>query len=67
MSSLKQELTNLIDAFAVARTTNHQTLINQSATALVEFLESVEITEVTRHGNEKQDGGDADGAQVEPS
>lgn len=44
MPNLKQELTELIEAFAVARQSGNQRLIQSSATALVGFLEQVEIT-----------------------
>ena len=60
MPELKQQLTELIDAFAVARATGHETLIKQSATALVEFLESVQVTRPQADGSEEQgrDGSD---------
>lgn len=45
MPDLKQELTELIEAFAVARQTGNQRLIQRSATDLVALLERVEITE----------------------
>lgn len=54
MPDLKQQLTVLIDAFAVARSTGNEMLIKQSATALVEFLESVQVIRPEANGNEEQ-------------
>ena len=53
MPDLKQQLTELIDAFATARSTGHQLLTEQSAAVLVQFLEGVTVTPVT--ATEKND------------
>lgn len=52
MPDPKQQLAELIEAFAVARATGNALLIQQSATALVEFLESVQITQQEDDGSE---------------
>ncbi len=43
MSQLKQELSELVEAYAVARSTGNETLIRSSASAVIQFLESVDI------------------------
>lgn len=54
MPDLKQELTMLIDAFGTARATAHETLIKQSAAALVGFLETVQIIPVETDGSQSE-------------
>ncbi len=44
MFQLKQQLSELIEAYAVARATGNETLIRSSAAAVIQFLESVEIS-----------------------
>lgn len=44
MLELKRQLSELIEAYAVARATGNETLIRSSAAAVVQFLESIEIT-----------------------
>ena len=44
MLELKRQLSELIEAYAVARATGNETLIRSSASAVVQFLESIEIT-----------------------
>lgn len=43
MPEPKQYLTELIEAFAVAKSTGNSLLMQQSATALVQFLEGVDV------------------------
>jgi hypothetical protein len=43
MSELKQKLTELIEAFAVAKSTGNQLLTQSAAGGLIQFLEGVEI------------------------
>lgn len=52
MPDLKQQLTELIDAFATARSTGNQLLAQQSAQALVQFLEGVNITQAKPEVND---------------
>jgi hypothetical protein len=56
MPDLKQQLTELIDAFATARSTGNQLLTQQSAQALVQFLEGVSITLVKLEENDGSEG-----------
>ena len=44
MPDLKQQLTELIDAFATAKATGNELLARQSAASLVQFLEGVTVT-----------------------
>lgn len=53
MPDLKQQLTELIEAFAVARGTSNAVLIKLAVTALVEFLESVQITQQEDDGGQE--------------
>ena len=54
MPDLKQQLTELIDAYAIARSTGNELLTKQAAGALVQFLEGVTLTSTT----EEADGGE---------
>lgn len=45
MPDPKQELTELIEAFATARTTDNTRLIQQAGLSLVSFLDAVDIVE----------------------
>jgi hypothetical protein len=44
LNQLKQQLTELIDAYGTARVTGNQLLTQAAASSLVEFLESVVIS-----------------------
>lgn len=44
MPDFKQQLSELIDAFATAKATGNQLLVESAARMLVQFLEGVEIT-----------------------
>ena len=44
MPDFKQQLTELIDAFATAKATGNQLLTESAARMLVQFLEGVEVT-----------------------
>jgi len=61
MSELKQKLTELIEAFAVARSTGNQLLSQSAAGGLIQFLEGVEIIkpepEPAKTPEKKDDGG----------
>lgn len=56
MNDLKKQLTDYIEAFAVAKSTGNNLLVQQSATALVQFLEGVDVTvkapDAEDHGGE---------------
>jgi len=41
---LKQQLTELIDAFASAKASGNQTLIQYAAAVLTQFLSGIEVT-----------------------
>lgn len=56
MTDLKQQLTELIDAYATAKGTGNQLLMQQSAAALVQFLEGVALAPVAP--TEETDGGE---------
>lgn len=53
MPDLKQELSELIDAYSIARATGNERLTRQSAAALIEFLESVEISKPENDGSQE--------------
>lgn len=62
MQNLKVQLTGLIDAFATAKASNNEMLISMSATALIDFLEGVEVVSI---GSQEQSGNSDDGSQVD--
>lgn len=53
MPDIKKQLTELIDAFATAKATGNQLLMQQSAASLVQFLEGVEVTPLEDDGSEE--------------
>jgi hypothetical protein len=55
MADLKQQLTELIDAYAIAKATGNQLLTQSAATALVQFLEGVQLASTQP---EETDGGE---------
>ncbi len=57
MTDLKQQLTELIDAYAIARSTGNELLTKQAAAALVQFLEGVALAPVAP--TEETDGGES--------
>jgi hypothetical protein len=58
MPDLKQQLTELIDAFATAKATGNQILTQSAAAGLVQFLEDCEITaKEVDADTEETDGG----------
>jgi hypothetical protein len=60
MPELKQQPTELIEAYSTARATGNQLLIRNAAGSLVSFLEEVEISKpglVTESAIERADGG----------
>jgi hypothetical protein len=44
MPDLKQQLTELIDAYATAKATGNQLLTQSAATGLIQFLDGVEVS-----------------------
>ena len=54
MTELKKHLTELIDAYAAAKGTGSQLLMQGAAASLIQFIESVEITQ----SEQKADGGE---------
>jgi hypothetical protein len=46
MPDTKQQLTELIEAYAVAKSTGNQLLAQNAATGLLQFLETVEVSKV---------------------
>jgi hypothetical protein len=57
MPDLKQQLTELVDAFATAKATGNQLLTQSAASALVEFLEGIQIIKSEPVATEQTDGG----------
>jgi hypothetical protein len=57
MPDLKQQLTELVDAFATAKATGNQLLTQNAAAALIAFLEGVEIIDSEPAAAEQTDGG----------
>lgn len=57
MSELKQKLTELIEAFAVARATGNQLLTQSAAGGLIQFLEGVEIIKFEPEASPKETDG----------
>jgi hypothetical protein len=53
---LKQQLTELIDAFASAKASGNQTLIQYAAAVLTQFLSGIEVTR--REPAAEQEDGD---------
>lgn len=53
MPELKQKLTELIEAYAVAKSTGNQLLAQGAAASLIQFLEGVDVTPI-----EQQEDGD---------
>jgi hypothetical protein len=41
---MKEQLTQLIEAYAVAKATGNQLLTQSAATGLIQFIESIEIS-----------------------
>lgn len=57
MPDLKKQLTELIDAYAIAKSTGNELLTRQSAAALVQFLEGVDVSPVQSSAEEDGDEG----------
>lgn len=56
MPDLKKHLTDLIEAFAAARASGNQLLIQQSGATLIQFLESVDLQPVDVNGEQDGEG-----------
>jgi hypothetical protein len=55
MPEFKQQLADLIEAYATAKATGNSLLIQSAGATLVSYLESVEITEVQQSETESTD------------
>lgn len=57
MPELKQQLTELVEAYAIAKSTGNQLLAQSAATSLIQFLEGVEVSKL--EPELKEDGGES--------